>query len=208
MSDVFDPYYEWLGIPPKDQPADHYRLLGIEKFESNTEVIRHAANQREAFLRSFQNSSKSELSQQLLNEVTAAKLCLLDSHQKARYDATLQAEATAEDGSDSPGLEATTAPSPEELSVRKKPGNIPPFIIDTAEPAEEPDRQKIRKRSIILIAVPGMVGMLAIVAVLLVRPKPLEVQLYDDTNKNGQFDPGEGVEDLEFDKVQLEGATP
>ena len=28
MSDHFDPYYTWLGIPPEEQPPDHYRLIG------------------------------------------------------------------------------------------------------------------------------------------------------------------------------------
>lgn len=23
----FDPYHRWLGIPPSEQPANHYRLL-------------------------------------------------------------------------------------------------------------------------------------------------------------------------------------
>ena len=32
--ETFDAYHEWLGIPPKDQPPNHYRLLGIELFES------------------------------------------------------------------------------------------------------------------------------------------------------------------------------
>ena len=27
----FDPYHRWLGIPPEEQPADHYRLLGIPR---------------------------------------------------------------------------------------------------------------------------------------------------------------------------------
>ena len=35
----FDPYYQWLGIPPKDQPPDHYRLLALERFEPNLDVI-------------------------------------------------------------------------------------------------------------------------------------------------------------------------
>jgi hypothetical protein len=42
----FDPYHKWLGIPPKDQPADHYRLLAIERFEADPEVIETAANVR------------------------------------------------------------------------------------------------------------------------------------------------------------------
>ena len=27
--DGFDPYRKWLGIPPQEQPPNHYRLLGI-----------------------------------------------------------------------------------------------------------------------------------------------------------------------------------
>lgn len=27
MGVPFDPYHKWLGIPPKDQPPNHYRLL-------------------------------------------------------------------------------------------------------------------------------------------------------------------------------------
>ena len=39
MPEKFDPYHKWLGIPPKDQPPNHYRLLGIELFESDADVI-------------------------------------------------------------------------------------------------------------------------------------------------------------------------
>jgi hypothetical protein len=30
----FDPYHHWLGIPPKHQPPDYYRLLALERFEA------------------------------------------------------------------------------------------------------------------------------------------------------------------------------
>ena len=33
MSEKFDPYYEWSGIPASEQPPHHYRLLGIPPFE-------------------------------------------------------------------------------------------------------------------------------------------------------------------------------
>ena len=39
MSETRDPYHAWLGIPPKDQPPNHYRLLGLELFEENRDVI-------------------------------------------------------------------------------------------------------------------------------------------------------------------------
>ena len=43
MAGDFDPYYTWLGIAPRDQPPTHYRLLGIDAFENNAEVIENAA---------------------------------------------------------------------------------------------------------------------------------------------------------------------
>ena len=35
----FDPYHRWLGIPPEEQPAHFYRLLGIKALEDNADVI-------------------------------------------------------------------------------------------------------------------------------------------------------------------------
>jgi hypothetical protein len=35
IAQEFDPYHRWLGIPPNQQPANLYRLLGIELFESD-----------------------------------------------------------------------------------------------------------------------------------------------------------------------------
>jgi hypothetical protein len=46
MSKPFDPYYRWLGIRPEEQPADHYRLLGLARFEDDVEVIRDAAERQ------------------------------------------------------------------------------------------------------------------------------------------------------------------
>lgn len=91
MSEEFDPYYTWLGIPPEDQPADHYRLLGVRKFEPNLDVISNAGDQRMAFLRTFQVGKRSALSQRLLNEMAAAKVCLLDPDRRKAYDARLKA---------------------------------------------------------------------------------------------------------------------
>jgi hypothetical protein len=86
---LFDPYHRWLGIPPKNQPANHYRLLGIDLFESDREVIRDAAEQRMAHVRTYQLGQYSDLSQKILNELAAAKACLLDPQGKAAYDRKL-----------------------------------------------------------------------------------------------------------------------
>ena len=42
----FDPYLNWLGIPPHEQPPNFYRLLGVVLFESNPEVIEQAADRQ------------------------------------------------------------------------------------------------------------------------------------------------------------------
>lgn len=89
-SPKFDAYHTWLGIPPEDQPPNHYRLLGIKPFEDDAAVIEHAADQRMAYLRTFQTSRHSEASQEMLNQVSAAKLCLLNPPAKARYDEQLR----------------------------------------------------------------------------------------------------------------------
>jgi len=83
----FDPYHKWLGISPKDQPPDHYRLLGIDRFESDVDVIQSAADQRMAHIRSFRVGEHSRLTQEILNEIAAAKVCLLrpDARRRANH---------------------------------------------------------------------------------------------------------------------------
>jgi hypothetical protein len=92
MPETFDPYYKWLGIPPAQQPPHHYRLLGIELFESDIEVIDMAANQRMSYLQEMAGGAHGKHSQRLLNEVSAARRCLLDKAAKAAYDEQLRAK--------------------------------------------------------------------------------------------------------------------
>ncbi len=88
---MFDPYHKWLGIPPKDQPPNHYRLLGIELFEADPDVIDAAANKQMAYVQGCATGPHIALSQKLLNEIAAARLCLLTPAKKADYDAKLKA---------------------------------------------------------------------------------------------------------------------
>ena len=92
MSESFDPYYEWLGIPPRHQPPNHYRLLGLELFEENADVIERATDRQMAHVRTFQTGKHSKDSQRLLNELSAAKICLLSAARKAEYDAQMRAQ--------------------------------------------------------------------------------------------------------------------
>ncbi len=90
MNDSFDPYHKWLGIPPEDQPPHHYRLLGVEPFESDADVIMIAADGRMAQLKHFQAGQYSDLSQKMLNEIATAKVCLLNPEKREKYDDTLR----------------------------------------------------------------------------------------------------------------------
>ena len=91
MPDAFDPYFKWLGIPKADQPPHCYRLLGIEMFESDVDVISNAVDARMAQLKSFQSGQHAADSQRLLNEIAAAKIWLLNPQKKSTYDSKLRA---------------------------------------------------------------------------------------------------------------------
>ncbi len=96
MPDSFNGYHVWLGIPPSEQPPNHYRLLGITIFETDLDVIDHAADRQMAHVRTFQSGRHGGLSQQILNELAAARVCLLHPERKAEYDESLRAKlATA-----------------------------------------------------------------------------------------------------------------
>ncbi|MHB8900407.1 MAG: GYF domain-containing protein [Thermoguttaceae bacterium] len=84
-----DPYYEWLGIPPAEQPADFYRLLGITRFEANEKVIERAADRQMGYLRQFQARCPSEAAT-LLSEVALARITLGDPDKKRLYDSSLR----------------------------------------------------------------------------------------------------------------------
>lgn len=114
MADSFDPYHKWLGISPKEQPPTHYRLLGIDSFEGDPDVIEAAADQRMAHVRTYQTGPNSALSQKILNELAGAKLCLLAGAKRAAYDAQLrQRIATAAPVASSPSSRAVGAASVE-----------------------------------------------------------------------------------------------
>lgn len=96
----FDPYYKWLGIPPEEQPPNHYRLLGIPLFESDLDVIENAAHRQMVYVRTFQTGRNADLSQKLLNELAAAKVCLMSRSKRAAYDESLRRQMRGESGGD------------------------------------------------------------------------------------------------------------
>lgn len=89
-TDTFDPYHKWLGVPPNEQPPHYYRLLGLQIFEPDPDVIASAADRTMAHIRTFQTGPHRVQSQQILNELSTARVALLAPDKKAAYDAQLR----------------------------------------------------------------------------------------------------------------------
>lgn len=150
MTEPFDPYRKWLGIPAQDLPPHHYRLLGIEPFESDQDVICNAADARMAQIKTFQTGRHSDHSQRLLNELAAAKVCLLNPAKKAEYDRGLLEKREE-------GRERGEEPVEDEIA---------PIVVVSTKPSDYLARAR-RKRQPTWLMPSIAVGVVVLLAVVL-----------------------------------------
>jgi hypothetical protein len=101
---TLDVYKDWLGIPEGERPPNHYELLRLVKFQDDVEKIRANYKKLNAHVRKYASGQFSVRSQELLNELAKAMLCLTDPAAKREYDESLGRVFRDEGG---------TAPSPE-----------------------------------------------------------------------------------------------
>jgi formylglycine-generating enzyme required for sulfatase activity len=142
MTADFDAYHRWLGIPPKYQPADHYRLLGIDTFESDPDVIPDAAERRIGHVRRYALGQHGDLCQRILNELAGAKACLMDPVRKARYDAELQRTLPVTSATSAPAAPPTLA-APASLRL-----DLPPVKREApSAPAKPAEKRMAEKKS-------------------------------------------------------------
>lgn len=161
----FDPYHRWLGIPPEEQPPHHYRLLGIRLFEDQPEVIEHAADRQMAHLRTFQVGPHAALSQKLLNEVTAARHCLLKPEKKAAYDQFLRERLG--------GAKRPAAPSGEPPPFPVAPPGEEAPVVELDSPEEDRPRPYLRrgwKAAALGVAAAGLVVGIGVLVAMLGSP--------------------------------------
>ena len=92
----FDPYHKWFGIPPREQPPNHYRLLRIALFESDPDVIENAYDKEMGNLKQQEHGPHADLVEPLSRELIAARTCLLDAKRRAAYDTELREKQRAE----------------------------------------------------------------------------------------------------------------
>ncbi|MFP6668123.1 MAG: hypothetical protein VB876_12465, partial [Pirellulales bacterium] len=110
MSSAFDPYHKWLGISPREQPPNHYRLLAIDLYESDPEVVDSAANRQMSYLQELASGPNVRYAQKLLNEIAAARVCLLDDEQRTLYDAKLKQQNDVDRAEDDEPARKTSRP--------------------------------------------------------------------------------------------------
>jgi hypothetical protein len=196
MATGFDPYHKWLAIPPAEQPPNLYRLLGLDLFESDPDVIDTAADARMTHLRSLQHGRHADLNQELLNKVEVARHCLLKPEKKAAYDAELRAKIACKTAPEALPLRAATTanlqPASLPQSVPREGSAADPFDFlsamdrptatqrDLATSKAVLPQAKMRTQSRWLIALAPILGIAVVIGAILihnswdadVEPKP------------------------------------
>lgn len=87
-----DVYKDWLGIPEESRPPNHYELLRLRQFEDDAEKIRGHYKKLNVHVRAYASGQYADESQNLLNELARAMLCLTDPSRKREYDESLGRE--------------------------------------------------------------------------------------------------------------------
>jgi hypothetical protein len=107
----FDPYHRWLGIPPSENPPSLYRLLGLVDFEDDDDVIQEASDRQMAHVKRHAGGPHAAESQRLMNELSGAKLTLLNPAKKQEYDDSLR---------------LIESPGAAKVTVEQSPAELPP----------------------------------------------------------------------------------
>jgi hypothetical protein len=138
MSQEFDPYLHWLGITKNEpRPLSFYRLLGVERFEAQADVIASNADKQIEHVRRYSKGPHGDLAERMITELTKAKLTLLKPDRRAKYDLTLQTAATAAPKT-SPQDTRREPPPSQSSPIQEAPNAKPPLSSPPAAPPVTP----------------------------------------------------------------------
>ncbi len=153
MSLKFNPYHRWLAVPEGIQAPNHYELLGLRAGEASAELVCTAADQRSRCLEPLLAGEQGILARRLLDEIAAARRCLLDRRAKADYDRQLQ-RADGPSAAEQP-LPPRPAPGPlTSTAGQTPPAPDPAGVLPAAEkhrsaavtaPAVRPPGRSVRR---------------------------------------------------------------
>ncbi len=86
MNRDFDPYEDWLRIPPDRRPPSYYDLVGVPQDETDRRRIDDAAMERMEQVRARALGQHGEQVTRILNELSQALDCLVHPGRKKAYD--------------------------------------------------------------------------------------------------------------------------
>jgi hypothetical protein len=95
---ALDVYKDWLGIPEGERPPNLYQLLRLVQFEDDISKIRKHYAKLNAHVRKYASGQYATESQNLLNELAKAMLCLTDPDRKQEFDESLGRESESSAG--------------------------------------------------------------------------------------------------------------
>ena len=153
MSEKFNPYREWLDLADVETAPDHYTLLGLERFEADSQAISQAADRMMSRVRGFRPGENARVWATILDDLLDAKQCLTSPQQKAAYDTELRqgvspppptesAPAATQSGSPEaaafypPGM----VPEPTDDMMPPQPGDAAAADTTSADAARAPDQ--------------------------------------------------------------------
>jgi hypothetical protein len=136
---AFDPYIDWLGIDPALVPPNHYDLLGVSLYEANVSLIASAADYRMKEIRTYQTGPRGVFTQQVLNEIMAARICLMDESAKTAYDLFLRTGIRPE--SERSAHRLKTAPPVQSAALPLESKEESRGFQISADPASKPEKK-------------------------------------------------------------------
>jgi hypothetical protein len=156
MDNSFNPYHVFLGLSGQLSSPNYYQILALPERESDSAAITAAADRATVRVRSQRPGQHAAQWSRLLDEIQAAKTCLLDPAKKSAYDAALaqpgQAEGAAPTGVQQPrpqrsGERAPNPAQPVASGARERPSahavapsasEVAAFLPTSASPAQNP----------------------------------------------------------------------
>ena len=162
MSDNYNLYYKWFGIRPEEMPTNAYRLLGVQVFEPDDDVIANAVQQRTSYLRSFLTSEDGATAQQILDEFKQIEVCLLNPETKATYDEQLRGFLALQPQPEPSHLQPPPSNSAEPpidrafatgISDSPTESTAPAFVPTTRPDSSQPRRRKQKNVAVEMVKV-------------------------------------------------------
>lgn len=140
MDEVFNPYARFLGLDDELASPSYYQLLRLRETESDPAKINAAADKATTRVRAQRPGEHITAWSELLDEIQAARACLLDAVNRAAYDQRLglrRSESSAEPASKPVNPAPLAAPAMSFVPTAQQDFAYPPGVAPAGNNAEQ-----------------------------------------------------------------------